>query len=552
MTARDKDKEEAFDYDVILEYTGQMGKFQLRNCILLFFPVIFPGMAVMSYTFTAAIPQYSCQLTECPSVNSSSAWSMTNFSRQDACYRYNPNLTDPDVYCQPHYTDADINDTDLLQKCDSWVYNRSTFESTIVTDFDLTCGDEWKVTMASTVYMFGMFVGATLLGNIADIFGRRMAFTMNAFLLACSMTATAFVTNFPTFCALRFFTGVSAMGQFLITFVWGVEATGLKYRTMVGCMYNGFFSVGCVIVGIAGYFIRDWRTLQLVISIPMFIPLVLYWIVPESIRWLITKKRLTEARDLIDKAAKMNGKTVPEHLLFDALKSKNIHAVVEEPPSPKSETFVQIFRTRVLCIRIFVMCSAWIAVAMSYYGISFSAANLSGNFYLNFELLMIVEIPSHFFYIYMMGKAGRRATLCGGLFICGLACLAAGLVPKDPYIYQVLCSLIGKFFAAGNFDVVFTYTAELFPTGSRSSSIGLCSTFGRIGSMMSPIIANLGRNNSPEVPFIIFAVINIIVGFVCLFLPETNNETLPATIQQAKDLSKNNLPCFRSKENDSN
>ena len=61
MTARDKDKEEAFDYDVILEYTGQMGKFQLRNCILLFFPVIFPGMAVMSYTFTAAIPQYRYQ-----------------------------------------------------------------------------------------------------------------------------------------------------------------------------------------------------------------------------------------------------------------------------------------------------------------------------------------------------------------------------------------------------------------------------------------------------------------------------------------------------------
>ena len=98
------------------------------------------------------------------------------------------------------------------------------------------------------------------------------------------------------------------------------------------------------------------RLFNISIAIPT---LIFFRIVPESIRWLITKKRLTEARDLIDKAAKMNGKTVPEHLLFDALKSKNIHAVVEEPPSPKSETFVQIFRTRVLCIRIFVMCSAW-------------------------------------------------------------------------------------------------------------------------------------------------------------------------------------------------
>ena len=34
--------------------------------------------------------------------------------------------------------------------------------------FDLTCDDEWKQTFASTVYMFGMLIGAATLGNIAD------------------------------------------------------------------------------------------------------------------------------------------------------------------------------------------------------------------------------------------------------------------------------------------------------------------------------------------------------------------------------------------------
>ena len=47
---------------------------------------------------------------------------------------------------------------------------------------------------------------------------------------------------------------------------------------------------------------------------------------------------------------------------------------------------------------------------------------------------------------------------------------------------------------------------------------------------MTILLLLQGRNNSPEVPFIIFAVINIIVGFVCLFLPETNNETLPVSL----------------------
>ena len=34
--------------------------------------------------------------------------------------------------------------------------------------FDLTCDNEWKVTLASSVYMIGMFVGGLGWGNIAD------------------------------------------------------------------------------------------------------------------------------------------------------------------------------------------------------------------------------------------------------------------------------------------------------------------------------------------------------------------------------------------------
>ena len=49
---------EAFNYDDILEHTGQMGKFQRRICLLLFIPAFFPGAAVMSNTFTGAIPDY--------------------------------------------------------------------------------------------------------------------------------------------------------------------------------------------------------------------------------------------------------------------------------------------------------------------------------------------------------------------------------------------------------------------------------------------------------------------------------------------------------------
>lgn len=37
--------------------------------------------------------------------------------------------------------------------------------------------------------------------------------------------------------------------------------------------------------------------------------------VPESIRWLIAKKRYKEAKELILKASKVNKKSIPDHLL---------------------------------------------------------------------------------------------------------------------------------------------------------------------------------------------------------------------------------------------
>ena len=48
----------SFDYDDILEHIGQLGAFQLIHVTLLCLPAMFPGILVMSYAFTGAIPKY--------------------------------------------------------------------------------------------------------------------------------------------------------------------------------------------------------------------------------------------------------------------------------------------------------------------------------------------------------------------------------------------------------------------------------------------------------------------------------------------------------------
>ena len=41
-----------------------------------------------------------------------------------------------------------------------------------------------------------------------------------------------------------------------------------------------------------------------------------------------------------------------------------------------------------------------------------------------------------------------------------------------------------------------------------------------------------------SVPYIIFAVANIVVGSLCIMLPEASQSQLPTTIREAEDIEK--------------
>lgn len=69
----------------------------------------------------------------------------------------------------------------------------------------------------------------------------------------------------------------------------------------------------------------------------------------------------------------------------------------------------------------------------------------------------------------------------------------------------------------------------------RNVGLGLCSVFNRVGGILAPQIVNL-NNIYHNAHFIVFGIVGVIAGFLCLLLPETVGRPLP---NSPEDLYKN-------------
>lgn len=71
----------------------------------------------------------------------------------------------------------------------------------------------------------------------------------------------------------------------VVSFVLVVELVSGKWRTIIGILNVLPVAITYVISSGIAYLIRDWRTLQLVISLPWLIMLSIWW-VEQNFHWI--------------------------------------------------------------------------------------------------------------------------------------------------------------------------------------------------------------------------------------------------------------------------
>lgn len=339
----------------------------------------------------------------------------------------------------------------------------------------------------------GMFVGANVLSVLADRMGRRRVFMLNLAVYSLFSLLTAAAPNFTWLIVLRFLTGLGVGAELTLVDTYLAEflPSSVRGRFIAWAYTFGFLAVPLVafvgaktvasttVFGLAG-----WRLLLVFGGLGA----ILVWFgrrqLPESPRWLTVQGRDDEAERTLsgieDAVRRQTGAELPE----------------PDPRAPEPvrtvslrEMFRGEYRRRTIMWWIFQVLQT-----AAYYGFgSLAPIVLTAKGYTVTESLAYSAVS---FIGYPVGSALsiplvdrlERKTL---IIVSALAIAVFGLLfgmSGTPAIIMAagfLLTVCSNVFS----NAFHIYHTEIFPTGLRSSGIGIAYSLSRLTSALLPFAA---------------------------------------------------------------
>ncbi|XP_076469523.1 organic cation transporter protein-like isoform X2 [Babylonia areolata] len=393
-------------------------------------------------------------------------------------------------------------------------------------------------------YFLGNFFGVLASGYLCDWFGRKMVFYISNMICLAMGVASAFPPSVEVFLVYRVLVGAVGSAIYLSGFVLVVELVGPQKRTRAASVLTIIWLMGPFLLDVLSFLLRQWRYLQIASVSPLVLCLGHWWLLPESPRWLLMKKKTKAALTVIQKVAHVNK-------IQYSPSEETIAKLQQEPRADRNgnimSTVRQLVRYPRLVIVTLIIFFNWAVVTMTYYGISLNVGNLGGSLRVNFFVSSTVELIGYVLGWVLLDRLGRKRSHCCFMLTAGLACLATILTVsfggQELQWVTTALAMLGKLGISASFTAVYLISAEIFPTVIRNLGMGCSSACGRIGSIVSPYVADLalyvGGRFGRAVPLVIFGGLALLAGLLALYLPETLNRTLPDTLEDAVNFVKN-------------
>eukprot|EP00106_Octopus_bimaculoides_P001414 XP_014768856.1 PREDICTED: organic cation transporter protein-like isoform X3 [Octopus bimaculoides] len=391
-------------------------------------------------------------------------------------------------------------------------------------ELNLVCDNAILARHTITFYFVGYLFSMVSCGISSDRFGRKKVIIVSLFLQGSAGIVMALISNIYAIFVLRFITAIGGAGSFIPAVVLAAEVSSVDSRMKSSVAIQMMFTIGYMIISLLTYFVRTWRALMIIISIPSLVFAIVYvCFLDESPRWLLNKKRTKDANKILSNIAKLNKTVLPQTEIVNIFSSNN----------KRVETW-KMFTIPQLLKRTLILMVNWAIVSMVYYGISLNVGKLYGNLYMNFFLNSVVEFPAYILGFFLLNRIGRKKLHASLMVLAGIACIA-GIFPvlygtKAHRWMLTASSIFGRLFITAAYGFMYLYTLELYPTCIRNGALGAMNTFAHVGGSVAPYTLSLSDLVSGKVgrimPMILMGTLSIIAGLLSLLLPETNNRKM--------------------------
>lgn len=468
-------------------------------------------------------------------------------------------LHTPDYRCKEHENDTDFaRNSSISTKCGlmlnqsttpsgcpfGWIYDTENFDSTIVTQWNLVCDHAIYLRVAMCVWAITGIVGAYLTSWLQDRFGRKFAFLWCTFFSIIGSLLTLLSPSFIVYAIISGLCGMISCGTWNVCYIWSIEYVGPNRRTLVSTIFCVAFAIGAILVGFIAMLCRSWSQLVLATNLPFLISFLLYWLVDESPRWLLTHGRTNELRKVLSKIVEWESK--PKTALFEKyFEQLIIDAKENSEPDQKTGGYLDLVRGRRLRLKVLFVTICWFSNALVYITMAYNVENLGGNLFLAFILTSAVEAPANFLNLLILDRIGRIWPLCIAMIVSGICCLLTAPGDQWPSEAIIALAIVGKFCICSSFATAYQLGSELYPTVVRGVGIGFSTIVGCTAGIVMPYVL-YSSETYRMLPMIIIGVFACVGGVCVLFLPETLDKPMPDTLEDAERIGRVGLSTLRS------
>ncbi len=406
----------------------------------------------------------------------------------------------------------------------------------IVMEFKLT---ETEKGMVGAATLFGILIGATALGGLADRIGRKQMFVLEMALFVAFLILVTFSGSFLWLIIGLFGLGLALGCDYPTAHLVISENIPSSYRGRLVLAAFGFQAVGALVGTVMGFIIlkaepaiMDWRLMYAMAIVPATLVVLGRLFIPQSAHWLVACGRIPEAEAEIAKL--LHRKPAhPKHIKLSDPDAASGISFADRQPS-----YAKLFQKKHL--RATILASVpWFLQDLSTYGIGIFTPTIltatigggNGMAPRNFaeviygdmvaakgaaflDMLLIVGIVGA---VLLADRAGRIRLQILGFIGCAAGLLLAALssyFDGTARLSFIFCGFMLFNFMTNLGPNAMTYliAGEVFPTHIRGMGAGFAASFAKIGAVFTAFFFPILLKEIGTAPLLYLLVTASLVG----------------------------------------